>query len=981
MTGGKKFTDDEIRNAKTSCDLAALFAEDGCAIERSGGHVKVCCPFHADRTPSLEIYAKDQSYYCFGCKAHGDAITYLREKRGLPFDEAMAVLGQAPKVTMPAKVDRRVKWQIEMPAPAKAGMPRCSDFRDGRPVPASHVWAYLDAEGRILFCDARYDYEVEVDEIVDGKPTGKKLKKPEKDFRPWSWQRNLQGESRWRKGATECLPLFGLDQLAKRSDATVLLVEGPKKAVVGQRHFPEFVVMAWPGGTGRAATFEKIDWSPLAGRNVILWPDCDWVGANAMQFIAAHLAVVGAAAVQAVDLTPNAADLEKGWDVADGDEAMCRRILADGLGEPTAAIKRMLDAFPPPDHAKPKAAADDDQVEEPAGDDAQPPPDEPAAESAADDDDTERNEVQLATEFIRDHRDNLRYLWIDEKNSRWLIWDEQRWKRDETGHIVHMAEQTMKRLTKRYEAKGFELFKLANETKDEDKAKGIRREGARWMTRASAIQSKASVTSMLYFARSRPGVTVSPFQLDAQMHLLNTASGTLDRRTGRLHKPRREDMITKLAPVEYDPKADRSRLLQVLNSTTGGDRESATYLQHMLGSSILYGNRFEKVHFLVGPGGSGKGTLFGAIQAALGDYAASADPQTFAKAQGQRIRSDIIRLQGARLVIASESDRTDVLDTQVIKLLSGNDVMVARFLYGRDEEFLPTFTIWFQCNSEPRIPDDTDSGVWRRWVEVPTGAIIPEDERDPDLKSWLRDPQRGGKAILAWLIEGGLAVGDAKHVPLPKGIQEATAKYRQESDPLAGFLLDCCRFGPVREVAEGQQFTKATYCLGSDLTKAYMSYCDGELIDRRHRLSGKGIAKRLRTLGCHQDFRDVMVEGERKPGRCWCGITLFDVKEHAAKGLTYVPSNEEHTARLPTSLRHHTSFGNPHTRDGKKCSEMPTLSQSNFSAHVRDTSKSSCDGVIMFDDISDNKKELKNKNTTQPDPLSDGPSLDLDGEL
>ena len=978
------FTDDEIRRAKIECDLAALFVEDGATVAKDGARVKATCPFHADRTPSCEIYAHDQSYYCFGCKAHGDAITYLRQKRGLAFDDAMRVLGSAPKMAMPAKPDRRRKWQVEMPAPAKAGAPRCAMFKHGKQLPASHVWTYLDAEGRILQADARYDYDVEVDEVADGKPTGQRVKIRKKDVITWSWARNLQGESTWRPTRAARCPLFGLDRLGKHPAATVLLVEGCKAAEAGQLRFPEFVVMTWCGGVGNAEKSEHNDWTPLAGRSVILWPDCDWVGANAMRHLAAHLAVVGVGAVQAVDLTPNVADLEKGWDVADGDEAMCRRILADGLGDAAAGLARMLDAFPAPSSAiasKPVQPESDDQVDAAGSDDPSgPPPDDGKGEAEQpDDDNAERGEIQLATEFLKDHGTNLRYLSIDEKNSTWLIWDERRWKRDDAGLIIHLAELTMKRLTKLYESLAFELFKLAQGTDDEGKAKGHRIEGGRWMKRATAIQTKSTVTSMLFFARSRPGVSVRPFQLDAQMHLLNTLSGTLDRRTGKLHTPRRDDMITKLAPVEYDPQADRSRLLQVLNSTTGGDRQIATYLQQALGSSILFGNRFEKVHFLVGPGGSGKGTLMEAIKAALGDYVASADPQTFAKAQGQRIRSDIIRLQGARLVIASESDRSDTLDTQVLKLLSGNDTMVARFLYGRDEEFLPSFTIWFQCNSEPRIPDDLDSGVWRRWVEVPTGPLIPEAKRDPDLKTWLRDPQRGGKAILSWLIEGGLAVGNAKHLPLPPAIETATQKYRQDSDPLASFLGDSCRLGPIDEKVQvdGADVVRRTYCLGSDLFKAYMGHCDRELVDRRHRLSGKGIGKRLRAFGCVQMTRDIRVEGVKKPGRCWCGITLFDSGEHAAEGLSYTPTSVEHAQRLLTPSRHNATLENPHTGELEKCSEMPTLSQSIFPARTRDTSQTTRDGVIALDDLSNHKKILENNKEEE----EEGPNLDLEGPL
>ena len=51
-----------------------------------------CCPFHEENTPSFHIYA--DHYHCYGCQVHGDAINYVREKKGLGFIEALEFLGQ-----------------------------------------------------------------------------------------------------------------------------------------------------------------------------------------------------------------------------------------------------------------------------------------------------------------------------------------------------------------------------------------------------------------------------------------------------------------------------------------------------------------------------------------------------------------------------------------------------------------------------------------------------------------------------------------------------------------------------------------------------------------------------------------------------------------------------------------------------------------------------------------------------------------------
>jgi hypothetical protein len=70
------------------------------------------------------------------------------------------------------------------------------------------------------------------------------------------------------------LPLYGLDRLAARPDAPVLLVEGEKTADAGDSLFPDYVAITSGGSTSAASA----DWSPLSGRDVTIWPDNDEPG-------------------------------------------------------------------------------------------------------------------------------------------------------------------------------------------------------------------------------------------------------------------------------------------------------------------------------------------------------------------------------------------------------------------------------------------------------------------------------------------------------------------------------------------------------------------------------------------------------------------------------------------------------------------------------------------------------------------------------
>jgi hypothetical protein len=118
------------------------------------------------------------------------------------------------------------------------------------------------------------------------------------------------------EGAPAPRPLFNLDQLAARPDAPVLVVEGEKAAVGldgssgAAALLPEYVVTTSVSGAKAAA---KSDWSPLASREVVIWPDNDTPGAAYAQEVADLALVAGARSIRIVDV----ADLPQGFDLAD----------------------------------------------------------------------------------------------------------------------------------------------------------------------------------------------------------------------------------------------------------------------------------------------------------------------------------------------------------------------------------------------------------------------------------------------------------------------------------------------------------------------------------------------------------------------------------------------------------------------------------------------------------------------------------------
>ena len=270
-------------------------------LTKRGAEYEACCPFHAEATPSFKVSPAKQFYHCFGCGAHGDAIGFLMEHQGLSFKDAVEALGgELPAVreslTAPApqREERRAPWVPILPAPADAPAPPKAHFKSGVP---QKVWTYHDEAGRVLGHVYRFVKS-------DGG----------KEVLPCVWARHTEsGAEEWRWMAfPKPRPLYGLDRLAAKPDATVLLVEGEKCADAGHAELHDLAVVSWPGG-GNA--FGNVDCLPLSGRRVITWADFDEPGVQAMAAAREKLRALNCKLWDIV--LPPAGSKPKGWDIAD----------------------------------------------------------------------------------------------------------------------------------------------------------------------------------------------------------------------------------------------------------------------------------------------------------------------------------------------------------------------------------------------------------------------------------------------------------------------------------------------------------------------------------------------------------------------------------------------------------------------------------------------------------------------------------------
>ena len=334
-----------------------------------------------------------------------------------------------------------------------------------------------------------------------------------------------------------------------------------------------------------------------------------------------------------------------------------------------------------------------------------------------------------AERMVAAHGCDLRYC---EPLGGWLAWDGKCWSKDETGETTRRAKSTVQGM----------YVSAAAEMDDSQ-----RRELIRWTLTSESAQR---IRAMLYLASTEIEVVAKVADFDAHPWLLNVNNGTLDLRTGELREHRRDDMLTKLAPVDYDPEATHPMFERYLSNVTGDDDEFAAYLQRAVGYTLTGLTREECFFLMLGKAGGGKSSLIEALLAMFGEgYGVKSSFETFMEAgKGAKggASPDIARLRGARIVAAVETKKGRRLDEVLVKELTGGDTVTARHLYHEPISFKPTFKLWLAANDSP-VLTDTDTGIWRRLQRLPFEHTLPENQRDPAVK----EAMQGEALRRSWL--------------------------------------------------------------------------------------------------------------------------------------------------------------------------------------------------------------------------------------
>jgi putative DNA primase/helicase len=570
-----------------------------------------------------------------------------------------------------------------------------------------------------------------------------------------------------------------------------MITEGEKACDAAGVLLPELVAVTWAGG---AKAVHKADWSALAGRSCVIWPDADRAGAAAEAELVAALRKAGASKIKIIARDERA---PQGWDAADAlasgwtpekTWAWAKARIGPDLAAPEPPSEPPPEPPKPPETPEtpppPKQPETPQAAPTPVPATPQPPasnvtplrkprkPDIPrqgggpsgnAVPAPVPDPDPEQpegmppqfSEDALARGFVDRVGENWRYT---SERKQWYRWNGAIWKPEKTLLVFDEARTY--------------CCQVAVES---DVTAAMRRD----------LASRSAAMAVVAMAGWDRRVAVEPDAWDTDKWLLGTPGGVVDLRIGKVIEASREHMITmssSVAPEEGEP----TTWLRCLSDWTGGDQSLIDYLQRLCGYLLTGETREQMLAFVHGPAKAGKSTIIKHIADIMGEYAANVEMETLTESKQASHSSELARLRGRRFVYAAETEEGRRWAEARIKKLSGEDKVTARELYQNPEEFTPEFKLVIYGNHAPHLRNPDDS-IARRLHIIPFTRPVSPENRDYMLDEKLR---REHGRILSWMLQGCMAWADCG-LGLPEIVSDAVTKYMDAEDTFGDWITEC----------------------------------------------------------------------------------------------------------------------------------------------------------------------------------------------
>lgn len=350
---------------------------------------------------------------------------------------------------------------------------------------------------------------------------------------------------------------------------------------------------------------------------------------------------------------------------------------------------------------------------------------------------------------------------------------------DEWGYCLAWSEEMNKWLTRRPENCIWEVDYFVDRTRwamETCERQRLENNDAAGLTRLQHMRNALEL--------AKPLLAVKLCEFDLNPWALNTPLGLINLQTGE-YVPNEEVRGRYMMSARVSPSLDPCPLWNShLYKMCKGDVEVIAYLKRLSGMTLL-GDQNIKPHVspqLNGMGRNGKGVFLQGLGWALGDYAQFASTRLLTTTENAHT-TEQAGLRGMRLVVVEEVKR---INSSLLKDLTGGGMMRARRMRMDDEEFLKSWTLWFNNNGPMMFSGDTSDGLWQRVPRVDLGEGIPPQERVDDMAERMKE-EAGG--ILQWALDG-LMEFRAVGLCTPESVRSASEIARVDADPVLAFVKE-----------------------------------------------------------------------------------------------------------------------------------------------------------------------------------------------
>jgi putative DNA primase/helicase len=396
------------------------------------------------------------------------------------------------------------------------------------------------------------------------------------------------------------------------------------------------------------------------------------------------------------------------------------------------------------------------------------------------------NEWSLAETFTQEFESRWRY---NADEGYWLQWVGTHWARRQTHQFLHVLGH--------YTSQIAQMFRLLGDITHSE---------------ATKLKSQRTVAALERLCRSMPSFLAQSRLFDANPFLLGTPGGTIDLRTGEMQPASPEDYITTITLVTpAKPGTKLGRLFKkFLADVTSGDADFEKTLQQWFGISAQGTSRDQRVLFLYGAGGNGKGVLLRTVAILLGDHAVNAPRDMLMIGKYSQHTTHLVDVLNARMAIATEVDDDATWDTALVKDITGGDPMSVQRMRQDPYRITARCSLTISGNRKPALKG-IDDAVKRRFMVATFNFKVKKVI--PDLEKLFVSKE--GPAILRWIIDGSVQREIEGQLHVAKVIREDTEDYFAEENVLQDFIDT-----HLEVTADHNQVVKT-----ADVYSAWKDYC------------------------------------------------------------------------------------------------------------------------------------------------------------